>query len=109
MSPESDPDLQRLVRQSARRSFGPGFADRVLRRVAAEHGGFEALLLREFRWLAAAATLAAVLLGGYATLQAGDGQSLLDAALGLEPLTAESAFSPEALLAEMAASDEGLS
>ena len=105
MTDDIDRDIEKLVGESARRSFGPGFADRVMLRVRAEADSFDVALLSQFRWLAAAASLAAVALGAYSILGAEryETQSALEAALGLEPVSAETVYSLEEALYGIAA------
>ncbi len=80
--------------------FTTGFADRAMARIAAERVTVAPEVLqftamqRSFRLLAAAAALTIVALGAHNTLLARtEYSSLVDAALGLEPVSAEAIFS----------------
>lgn len=94
----NEPDrtpVDELVGEHAPRSFGPGFVDRVMARVDGETAPrFEELVVQQFRWLAAAATIGALVLGGWSLLRERpfEDQSAVEALLGLEPVTVESVF-----------------
>ena len=109
MTDTRDHNIERLVTEHARRSFGPGFADRVMRRVQEESAPFEVLLVAQFRWLAAAAMLAAMALGAYSVLgpERYESQSTLEAALGLEPVSLETVYSFGETLYGTSSSDAG--
>lgn len=77
-------------------SFKPGFADRTMARIAAQNAAIAPEVLRframqrTFRLLAAAAAIAIVALGAHNTVIArADNTSLFEAALGLQPVSAE--------------------
>lgn len=92
--------VEELVTRHARRSFGPGFADRVMDRVGDESRGFEGLLLMQFRRVALVGALAAVLVAT-ANLIGGlsrSDQTIVEALLGLEPVTVDSIYSVESVL-----------
>ncbi len=81
-------------------TFSDGFADRTMARIARERAAPPPDVLRfgamqrNFRWLAAAAALAIVALGAHNTLIARTADSsLFEAALGLQPVSAESILS----------------
>ncbi len=90
--PLGDNDTGRLVRAHARRAFGPGFADRVMSRIDEDATGL--VLLPQFLGLAAAAATVTLLLIGYSVLwtEPLEGQSFIEAVLGLEPVSIESAY-----------------
>lgn len=95
MSDEQRSPVDELVRRHAPASFAPGFAARVMDRVAAEDEvRFETLVVRRFRWLAAAAGLAAIALLSWNALgdRPWDDQSFLEAALGLQPVSVQAAY-----------------
>jgi hypothetical protein len=80
--------------------FSDGFAERTMARLARERAAAPPEVLRvsamqkNFRFLAAAAAIAIVALGAHNTLIARtDDSSLLEAALGLQPVSAESILS----------------
>jgi hypothetical protein len=84
-------------------SFKPGFADRTMARIAAERAVVApemqrfAAMQRTFRVLAAAAAIAIVALGAHNTVIArADDTSLFEAALGLQPVSAETLLSSAA-------------
>ena len=84
-------------------SFGPGFADRTMARITAQKVTIApdvlrfAAMQRTFRVLAAAAAIVIVALGAHNTVIArSEGASLLDAALGLQPVSAETLLSSAA-------------
>ncbi len=85
-------DAERLIHAHARRTFGPGFADRVMDRVDEDTSGL--VLMPQFLGLAAAAATVTLLLIGYSVLwtQPVEGQSFMEAVLGLEPVSIESAY-----------------
>jgi hypothetical protein len=81
-------------------NFTAGFADRTMARIAAERPAVSPDVLRftamqrSFRVLAAAAALTIVALGAHNTLLArAEHSSLVEAALGLEPVSADAIFS----------------
>jgi hypothetical protein len=81
-------------------SFAPGFADRAMARVAASRAAAPPTVLRvaamqrNFRVLAAAAAVAIVALGlNNVVLARSDGTTLVEAAIGLQPVSAESVLS----------------
>ena len=81
-------------------SFSAGFADRTMARLAAARLVVPPALLRvtamqrSFRLLAAAAAIAIVALGVHNTVIArGDNTSIMEAAIGLQPVSAESVLS----------------
>lgn len=82
-----DPEVGRLVADATARRFVPGFADRVMERVAAEAP--ELVSPRQFLRLAAGVALAALLLGSYCLAGRTDDQSALEALLGLHGTQAE--------------------
>ena len=95
-------ELQTLLERSRADRFGPGFADRVMRRVEDERdAGFLLISPGQFLRVAAAALIVAVLLAGLslAGRSADSGQTALEALFGLQPVTASAvydagAFSP---------------
>lgn len=81
-------------------SFADGFADRTMARIASGRATVPAAVLRaaamqrSFRLLAAAAAIVIVALGVNNTLIArSNGTSLVEAAIGLQPVSAESVLS----------------
>ena len=81
-------------------AFSDGFADRTMARIARERAAAPPEVLRlgamqkNFRLLAAAAAIAIVTLGAHNTLVARtENSSLFEAALGLQPVSAESILS----------------
>ncbi|MBC7841343.1 MAG: hypothetical protein H7099_03495 [Gemmatimonadaceae bacterium] len=81
-------------------SFSDGFADRTMARLAAARVAIPPAVLRvaamqrSFRLLAAAAAIAIVALGVHNTVIArGDNTSIMEAAIGLQPVSAESVLS----------------
>ncbi len=81
-------------------SFADGFADRTMARIAASRAATPPTVLRaaamqrSFRLLAAAAAIVIVALGVNNTLIArSDGTTLVEAAIGLQPVSAESVLS----------------
>jgi hypothetical protein len=93
--------LEPILRDAADRRFQPGFTDRVMERIRAE-SKVPAILLTtalrgQFLRLAPLAAAVLVALGAYNLLGAGTsaGQSLLEAAVGLEPMTLETAYAFE--------------
>jgi hypothetical protein len=81
-------------------TFGAGFADRTMARIAAERAAVPPEVLRftamqrSFRMLAAAAAITIVALGAHNTLLARVANtSLVEAALGLQPVSAEAILS----------------
>lgn len=90
---------------AAIRSIVPGFADRVMERVGEEASSL--VLLPQFWRLATAAATLTLLLIGYSVLwtEPLDGQSFMEAALGLEPVSIESAYGLDDKLPDIVASD----
>lgn len=87
-----------IIRDAEDRRFAPGFPDRVLERIRAE-GETPVIVLssalgRQFLRLAPFAAALLVALSAYSLLGLGasSGQSVLETALGLEPLTVETAY-----------------
>ena len=81
-------------------SFSVGFADRTMARLAAARVAVPPAVLRvtamqrSFRLLAAAAAIAIVALGVHNTVIArGENTSIMEAAIGLQPVSAESVLS----------------
>ena len=81
-------------------SFTAGFADRTMARLASARLVVPPAVLRvtamqrSFRFLAAAAAIAIVALGVHNTVIArGDNTSIMEAAIGLQPVSAESVLS----------------
>ena len=81
-------------------SFSAGFADRTMARLASARLVVPTAVLRvtamqrSFRVLAAAAAIAIVALGVHNTVIArGDNTSIMEAAIGLQPVSAESVLS----------------
>ena len=81
-------------------TFSSGFADRTMARLAAARGATSSAVLRfsamqhSFRLLAAAAAIAIVALGVHNTLVARVAETtLVEAAIGLQPVSAESVLS----------------
>jgi hypothetical protein len=87
-----------IVRDAEDRRFEPGFSHRVMERIRAEAGApvivLSSALRRQFLRLAPIAAAVLMALSAYSLLGLGtsSGQSLLEAALGLEPLTVETAY-----------------
>lgn len=87
-----------IVRDSEPRRFAPGFPDRVMERIRAGEQvpviALSRILQRQFLRLAPAATALLLALAGYTLIGLGTsgGQSALEATLGLEPLTVETAY-----------------
>ena len=79
--------IESAVRDNARRSFGPGFSDRVMRRVGEEADVAILVLPSQFLRLAAGVAATIVLLAGYSVFiaQPYDEQSAIEAVLGFEP------------------------
>lgn len=100
---ETDPvdELTRHLREAADGRFAPGFADRVMDRIASEADirvvSLTTPLRGQFLRLAPLAAAVLVALGAYNLIGAGasDGRSPLEAALGLEPVTLETAYAFE--------------
>lgn len=99
------PDDEQITRQAGAvlrsamppAAFSAGFADRTMARIARERVTVApevlrfAAMQRSFRVLAAAAAVAIVALGAHNTLIArAEHASIIEAALGLEPVSAES-------------------
>ena len=82
-----------MIHGGARRRFGPGFADRVMDRVELQSSGFDVLLLRGFWRLAAATAAVAVVLAVYSlSARPYAEQTIVEAALGLQPVTLAAAY-----------------
>lgn len=100
-SSRKDP-LDRLVADSAERSFAPHFAGRVMDRLPgleANDERFAALLWARFQRVAVAASIAAAGLAAYNTAQtadAGYAASAVESVLALPPLTLDAAFDLDA-------------
>lgn len=103
-SPADDPALRRaahLLRDAMPASdFSAGFADRAMARLAATRAAPSPAVLRfsamqrSFRVLAAAAAVAIVALGMHNTYIArGENTTIVEAALGLQPVSATSILS----------------
>ena len=90
-----------IIRDAEERRFAPGFPDRVMERLRATAAPpvirLSSALNRQFLRLAPIAAAVLVALGAYSLLGPGasTGQSVLEAALGLEPLTVETAYALE--------------
>ncbi len=100
MNEPHDKALEKLLRISRSTSFGPGFADRVMRRVDREQAGpFAAIMPTEFFRLAVVALVIAVALITFniAGKAADSSQTTLEAVLGLQPLTADAVYDPVAV------------
>jgi len=82
-----DPHVHKALADAAPRRFAAGFSDRVMARVAEEQTDLLVVSPRQFLRLAAGVAAASLLLAGYSILVAEpyEDQSLLEAALGLEP------------------------
>jgi len=100
MTERHDEALEKLLRVNGRARFGPGFADRVMRRVSHEQAGaLAAIMPTEFFRLAVVALVVAAALvtfsiAGSATDSA---QTTLEAVLGLQPLTADAVYDAAAI------------
>jgi peptidoglycan/LPS O-acetylase OafA/YrhL len=87
-----------IIRDAEDRRFEPGFSGRVMERLRAEAEApvivLSRTLGRQFLRLAPIAAAVLVALSAYSLLGLGSssGQSVLEAALGLEPLTVETAY-----------------
>lgn len=103
-APFDERDLQRagsLLRGAMPSlSFAEGFADRTMARVAASRAATPPTVLRftamqrNFRVLAAAAAVAIIALGvNNVVIARSDGTTLVEAAIGLQPVSAESVLS----------------
>jgi hypothetical protein len=92
--------LEALLREVPRGRFRPGFAGRVLARIAsAEAPRLSAALAVGFRRLVPAALVIILALLAHNLLTDGaEPQSVLEAALGLEPVTLEVAYDLDAAL-----------
>jgi hypothetical protein len=99
MSDSHDAELEQLLRRKGRASFGPGFGDRVMRRVGDEAAGpFAAIMPAQFLRLAAGALAVAAALVTFSLAGASnDSQTVLEAVLGLQPLTADAVYDAQAL------------
>ena len=90
--------LGSIIRNAEDRRFEPGFSHRVMERIRAETEVpvivLSGALRRQFLRLAPIAAAVLVALSAYSLLGLGtsSGQSLLEPALGLEPLTVETAY-----------------
>jgi hypothetical protein len=99
-----------IIRDAEDRRFEPGFSGRVMERLRAEVEApvivLSRTLGRQFLRLAPIAAAVLVALSAYSLLGLGasSGQSVLEAALGLEPLTVETAYALDQSF--YAASDE---
>lgn len=99
-----------IIRDAENRRFEPGFSRRVMERILAEAEApvivLSSALGRQFLRLAPIAAAVLVALSAYSLLGLGSssGQSVLEAALGLEPLTVETAYALDQSF--YAASDE---
>lgn len=91
-------ELGPVIRDAEDRRFAPGFSDRVMGRIRAEAGSpvivLSSALKRQFLRLAPIAAALLVALSAYSLLGLGisSGQSVIEAALGLEPVTVETAY-----------------
>ncbi len=87
-----------IIRDAEDRRFEPGFSGRVMESLRAEAEApvivLSRTLGRQFLRLAPIAAAVLVALSAYSLLGLGSssGQSVLEAALGLEPLTVETAY-----------------
>ena len=87
-----------IIRDTEDRRFEPGFSHRVMEKIRAETEApiieLSSALGRQFLRLVPIAAAVLVALSAYSLLGLGtsSGQSLLEAALGLEPLTVETAY-----------------
>ena len=100
MTEHHDEAVEQLLRDQPRPTFGPGFADRVLRQVEAEQTGFLAgVMPAEFLRVATAAVLLAAALAAFSVIGSGtDGaQTTLEAMFGIQPLTADVVYDPTAV------------
>jgi hypothetical protein len=106
--PPQDPDDERLIHDTGAMlrgamppaTFGAGFADRTMARLARDRVAVPPEVLRftamqrNFRALAAAAAVTIIALGAHNTLLVrAEHTTLVEAALGLEPVSAESLLS----------------
>lgn len=101
--------LAAAARAAARHSFGPGFADRVLerlaRRVESRFPSFADMLAPLFYRVAGGALFLALAIGGYNVVaSSGPDQTPIEAALGLPSVTVESAY--ESAFGSLAANTE---
>jgi len=107
MTEQDDEALGKLLRAHRGSQFGPGFADRVMRRVEREQAGpLAAIMPTEFFRLAVVALVIAAALvtfniAGSATDTA---QTTLEAVLGLQPLTADAVYDAAAIFSTDGAS-----
>ncbi len=95
MAEHSDPGLSRLLREHRPASFGPGFSDRVMRRVAEEQeSGLVLVAPAQFLRVAATGALIAAALATFSLLQRSEErtQSTLEALLGLDPITVSTVY-----------------
>ena len=88
--------LETMLRTARHDSFGPAFADRVMERLdqkeVASPFSFGDALSFLFARIAPAATAVALALGVYNITEGSSTQSFLEAALGLQPVTAGAAY-----------------
>jgi len=90
MNEPHDQELEQLLRAQRSASFGPGFADRVMRRVQDEQAGpLAGILPVEVLRLAAVALVIAAALVTFNLVGSATAQTPLEALLGLQPLTAD--------------------
>lgn len=92
-----DERIERLLRASRADRFAPGFADRVMHRMAARQATLLGPALQHtFKWLMPAAVAAILLLGFFNVRNAGDSRTTLERALGLPQVTLAAAYSFDA-------------
>ena len=96
--PDIAGSLGPLIRGAEELRFEPGFVDRVMGRIRAEGGPpvvvLSSALTRQFWRLATVAAGLLLALGAYNLLGPGSasGQSVVETALGLQPITLEAAY-----------------
>lgn len=102
-SHHDDPQLTEIadmLRAESRTQFGPGFADRVMRRIAEQRQPvFADVLASMFGRIAAAALILILLVGATTVWRARTsqpGRSPLDVALGLPEVSLEAAYALQA-------------
>lgn len=100
------------LRAARTTGFAPGFADRVMARLperAAPVIVLDSALRRQFRRLAPLAAAVVVGLAAHNLIvrPSGTGQSVVEAALGLEPVTLDVAYAFEPTLYAVSSTDEG--
>ena len=94
-------ELTPILQEAVDRCFSPGFADRVVARIHSETDApvipLTATLKGQFVRLVPLAAAVLIALGAYNLLGAGttEGQSPVEAALGLQPVTLEDAYAFE--------------